>query len=304
MITNNLNLPAPLVAAILADDYDNGGADISVTSLIKPPRMVELERRHRDQIIEDASDRIWSLIGRIGHTILAAGAKANLVEHRLFMPVLGWTISGQVDILNGRTISDYKFTSVWSIKDGAKPEWEQQLNLYRLLAEENGIAGIKELEICAILRDWSKMEAKRDRNYPQSGVQMFRLPMWSPAKAEGYLHERVKLHQNARVTLPECSPEDRWERPTRWAVMKEGRKSALRVLDDYSDAMSWVALNGYISPKTISLAELVTKPGISIQERPGERVRCSSYCSVAPFCQQYQDYLKANNEPVEAEAVA
>lgn len=297
MISNTLNLPAPLVAAIVNDDYDNGGADISVTTLLRPPRMVELERQHREAIVEDASERIWSLIGRIGHAILAAGAKADLVEHRLFMECNGWQISGQVDILNGHTISDYKFVSVWSVKDGPKIEWIQQTNLYRLLAVSNGIEGIETLEICAVLRDFSKLEAKRDHEYPRSGVQMFQLPIWTLDNARSFLEHRVRLHQQARKSLPECSPEDTWERPDKWAVMKEGRKSALRVLDSESEALLWAIENDHAKHDDKGTYKwgsytVAFRSGISIVKRPGERVRCASYCAVAGFCEQWSKHQK------------
>ena len=68
-ITNRMNLPQPLVSAIERDPYVRVG-DVSVTSLAKSPRQFWLERRHAEEIEEDASDRIWALLGSIGHKIL------------------------------------------------------------------------------------------------------------------------------------------------------------------------------------------------------------------------------------------
>lgn len=45
-LSNKYNLPQPLVSALEKDDYDIGDADISVTSLWKPPQMVSLLRKH------------------------------------------------------------------------------------------------------------------------------------------------------------------------------------------------------------------------------------------------------------------
>ena len=39
-LSNKFNLPQPVVSALAKDDYDIGDADISVTSLWKPPQMV------------------------------------------------------------------------------------------------------------------------------------------------------------------------------------------------------------------------------------------------------------------------
>ena len=58
--------------------------------------------------------------------------------------------------------------------------------------------------------------------------------------------------------------------------MKEGRKSAVRVLGSQQEAEKWLADN----PQ---------KGVISIDCRKGSYVMCEEYCSAAPFCQQYND---------------
>ena len=54
--SNKFNLPQPLVSAVQRDPYQKAG-DISVTSLIKAPRMRILEDRHDSEITIDVSDR-------------------------------------------------------------------------------------------------------------------------------------------------------------------------------------------------------------------------------------------------------
>ena len=138
-IENRLSLPAPLVAAITKDPYDSQGSDITVTALLKPPRAVALEREHRDEIVIDAADMLWALVGQIGHSILERAAVEGMVERRLFAEINGWKVSGQADLIPPDLLIDYKFTTVWSCKNGLKPEWEQQLNALRWLAHRNGI---------------------------------------------------------------------------------------------------------------------------------------------------------------------
>ena len=75
--------------------------------------------------------------------------------------------------------------------------------------------------------------------------------------------------------LPECTAEERWERPIKYAVKKEGRKSALRVLDSLKDA------ENYMAEKKLFAKHFV-------ETRQGESVRCESYCAVQPFCNQYK----------------
>ena len=116
-ITNHADLPEAIVEAIRRDPYDPGDCDISVTRLIGPPQLRILERRHADEIEEDASDRIWALVGQIGHRILERAEAEALAETRLFAQAGGWTVSGQFDrmvLLPDGTLQDYKFTSVWA----------------------------------------------------------------------------------------------------------------------------------------------------------------------------------------------
>ena len=90
-------------------------------------------------------------------------------------------------------------------------------------------------------------------------------------QAQEYLAERVRVHQLAREVLPECSPAERWAKPDRWALMKDGRKSAVKLFDDQTVARDVLELAG---------------KGHSVVKRPGASTRCAFYCNAAPFCDQ------------------
>jgi hypothetical protein len=77
-------------------------------------------------------------------------------------------------------------------------------------------------------------------------------------------------------TLPECSPDEMWEKPSTWAIKKEGGVRAKSV------------------HSTKEEAEVNLTKGYFIEHRPGERTRCKSYCQVSKFCSQHQTYLKEN----------
>ena len=286
-ITNLHDLPQSLVRAVTYDDYDYAKAgDISVTSLILPPRIRQLTIRHAAEITEDATERIWRLIGSVGHKIVERAADPNeFTEERLSAFVNGWTVTGKVDILReaqGYVIEDMKFTSVWAVKD-EKPEWTQQLNLYAYLAREHGF-DIKQLRIIAVLRDWSKPKAAREPDYPQVGVVVREVALWSPGAQGYFLTERVRAHQQAeKLTdddLPMCTPDERWRKRDVWAVKKRGNKRALRLFTDEAEAESFIADNN-------------NGPVLDIEYRPGEDTRCLSYCAVRQFC-SYGKNLKAS----------
>ena len=288
-ITNLYNLPEPLVSVVENDPYPTEvDWDISTTTLLSPPRITQLKTRFYNELVEDVSDNIYRLIGTNTHHILERVKTENcLKEQRFNTYVNGWKLAGQIDLfeIEPAILSDYKVTSVWSVVAGIKPENEAQLNTNAYLMIKNGYTP-KKLQIVSLIRDWSKHQVKKSSNYPQCQVAVQEAPLWPAEQATEYIYHRVKIHQRAVETpsdeLPECTPEERWERPTKYAVMKKGRKSAVRVLDGYEDAEKYIEDNGLDKNHSIDIRE-------------GESVRCESYCNVNSFCSQYRK-MKALSE--------
>ena len=281
-ITNKHNLPQALVDAIKNDPYTRGVSDISVTQLISPVKKVSLERKHVHELEEDASGRIWSLIGQAVHTILERANSKDLVERRFYLDVLGKRISGQIDaLLTDGNLIDYKVTSAWQVKSGVKDEWEKQLNICRYLIEHSGsYLSIARLSVVAILRDWSKLEAQRSEDYPQSQVVMLPVKMWTSEETRKYIEERVTLHFSD--TLPDCNSVERWQRPSVWAVMKQDQKKAVKLFYSPEDADQF----------------LLTNPKLFVVKREGMSIRCKFYCSALSFCSQGQSLTKGDSNEI------
>lgn len=290
-LTNALNLPAAIVNAIANDGYSRDGADLSVSQLIAPPRKVELERRHADELVEDASDRIWALVGQAVHEILRRSETDALTETRLFIRSFDsagrpWMVSGAFDRLacTHAVLADYKVTSVWAVKNGYKIEWEQQVNIYAFMLRMHGY-WVDRLQIVAILRDWRKSEAlKYPNSYPNHQVAVIDLPMWTDEQCHAFVRDRVEAHRAARETLPLCTDDERWGKPTTYAVMKDGAQKALKVCETQAEAEAFIAEKAK-SPKA-------KMDILRVDVRPGEFLRCTGYCAAAPFCSQYQDEMK------------
>jgi hypothetical protein len=288
MLTNRLGLPAALVRAVENDPYTRGDSDISATGLIAPPYQRALRERVEPQ--EDASDRIWSLLGQSTHAILERAypiaqvdddviamrefyqQHGYLRENRLYGTVDGWRLSGQFDVLEAGILKDYKVTSAWSVIGEHKREWEEQLNVLRLLAHWNGLP-VEGLQIVAILRDWSRAKAKvtSEKDYPKLPVALVDIPLWPLEAAEEFVRARVALHADPN---PEpCSDTERWKTEDVWALMKEGRKSAVKLFAVQSEATEALDKAG---------------KGHSLVLRPGEYRRCAEYCNVSHACPAYQ----------------
>jgi hypothetical protein len=212
---NKYNLPGPILRALTNDPYNAGKADISTTRLINPPQIEVLRYRYKDKISEDASEKIWAMLGQACHVIAERSAeKDDVSEKRFFATMEGWTVSGAVDLIEGNKLIDYKVTSVWTyIYKSRIKEWSEQGNVNRWLAYQNGVRNIESMENILILRDWSNKDSLR-ANYPKVQVVVQPLDMWSIEKAEAYVRERVLLHKAARIAqdadIQSCSDEERW----------------------------------------------------------------------------------------------
>lgn len=274
-LTNKANLPDAIYQAVKNDPYSKGDADFSITQLLQPARQLALQIQHADEIEEDASDRIWSLLGQVVHGILERSETKAITERRLSMKIAGVTISGGMDRFceKDSLYQDYKFTTAWKFKNNSVPEeHEQQLNCYAELLRQNNIV-VNKLQIVGILRDWSKLEARRNADYPQAQVVILNVPLWTTERAQTFIKTRVLAHLASRQSLPECTESERWAKNDVYAVMKDGRKSAVKLFESENEALAFARGLG---------------TGHSVVKRPGENVRCANYCSVSKFCSFYQ----------------
>lgn len=292
-LTNKHGIPETIVRAVADDEYDKGDSVLSVTQIISPPRVVVLQNLNKDNLESDVIDRVPSLLGTAVHKIIEKGSKdipGHIVEERLYADVLGWRISGAVDLqidnYDGTwAIRDYKVTSVYSVLSD-KPEWEQQLNCYAYLAGKSHGRNVTSLKIVAILRDWQRKQAEIKADYPQSQIVMVDIPVWTPEQQEAYITERVALHQAAQKSVDTgepvayCTDQERWVRGESWALMKEGRKSAVKLYDSEVEANEALRAAGECGS------------GHSVEHRPGSAIRCKgNYCLVSMWCRQWQEEL-------------
>lgn len=284
-ITNKTGLPEPIIQALQQDNYSRGErTDYSVTQLLKPPQMVALSERYADKIEYEASDMLWSLLGKSVHYIIERQS-GGISEERFYASYMGKTVSGQIDHYNHGALIDYKVTSVWSRIYGSRgEEWEQQLNAYASLLRKNDYQ-VSGLAIIVMYRDWSETKAKADpAQYPKSPIEIIDVNLWDEKFADKFIEQRVALHESQQDTDPSgytpCTDEERWAKDDVWAVMKDGRKSAVKLHDTEASAVEHV---NNLGPKHYVVL------------RKGESTRCAKYCSVSQFCKQYEKIKEAEN---------
>ena len=266
IITNRLNLPQPLVDMAESDYMPLSPNTYRVTSLLKGVRETILERRHQDEIEQDVSDMIWLLFG-------------TAVE----VPIGDYVLSGQFDLYNAetRTVTDYKTASVWKVIFGDFKDWRRQTLIYAYMLRKIGFKA-NNAEIVALLKDHSKKDAKIKDHYPLFPVEKitFHFTEDDFAECEQWLQDKFAEIATAEKLpddqLPLCTLEERYNSGDKYAVMKRGRKTALRVLDNKDDAEKWMSDNG----------------GDYIDTRPGEDKKCKDYCSACQFCNYYCEHVK------------
>jgi len=281
-LTNIHNLPPALINAMSKDSYTKGASEYSATGLLQPPKVALLRKKYDSEMEQDISEKAYTFLGTALHKVLeeTLPPEGHTFEERLFAELDGTTISGAIDIQEetpfGVTIWDYKTTSVWAVMN-EKMDWTWQLNMYKWFVEKVKGKQVVALKICAFLRDWSK-NGKGD-NYPKASIVVVDLPVWTHEEAEAFIRERLNAHKLAKDLsvmgeefIPPCTDEERWMSETTYAVKREGRKTAIRVLTDEQEAKDMAEKeNGYV------------------EIRSGEPRRCAgNYCGVAKWCTQYQ----------------
>lgn len=283
--TNKHGLPEPVRLWLEFDEYDYHPGIYSATRIMKPTRMVVLEKRHEDELEVDISDEIAKRYGHAIHDSFEKVCIPNSVqEHRFFGKIEGHEISGKPDILiyedEGMVIWDIKSTSVWTYIYGSRKEdYIKQVSIYRWLVTKSGSKPVsRDAKIIYIFTDWSRSKAKKGGDYPPLRIVVEDIKLMSTEETEAYILGRLgAIHHyidNPDEKLPPCTREELWQKDDQWAVMKKGRKSALRVFDDLKEATTY---------------ETEVQDGtVSLEHRPGLVNRCT-YCTVTKWCDQFKE---------------
>lgn len=278
--TNKLNLPKPIVEAIINDPYNSGDSDFTVTQLIAPAKASVIAKQSNETIEQDVSESIDSLDGQVIHSLLErAGAPLReqgfLVEERLYMTVFvdgkGYKVSAQLDLYNPQTgmVSDYKRTKTSAFKHGLKEEHKMQVNVQALLLRKNG-HDVKRGEIVVLYKDWTPM-IEYD-GYPPAPANRYEVELLDDSTVISWIGDRIRANLEAENELPQCTDKERWAYKT-YAIMKPDAKKAYRVFDKREDAVA-------------CLKEQKPDSGYILKERIGESIRCKFYCPVRSICEQ------------------
>lgn len=319
MFTNQEKIPLSLAVWLIDDDYDyDDDPDvISATTLLKPIKAIVLGRQHKE--LEKQGDIMSLIPSRMGtalHTAIeATWLKKEKVMH--FLKLLGYpdevitkikinpeshteddipiymeqrfkkrvgnfVISGKFDFCLNGALEDFKSTGVYNYISGSnKEKYMQQGSIYKWLAPD--IITEDYMTIQYIFTDWSKLQAIKDKQYPQKRLIPQRLELMHVSQTQVFIESIVrKIEENLDRTqdeMPRCTDEELWRKPDQYKYYKDPTKTqrSTKNFDNMIDAQERLAADGYV--------------GI-VHTIPGEIVRCR-YCNVVGICDQAQEYINS-----------
>lgn len=278
-VTNNLNLPMAFVNAVSVERHNKPNC-YSATTLNKGAKETILQERHWDSLEVDASDSVWAVFGTAVHAILENSKDDNFHEEKFSVEVSESTVTGIVDSfdLENGIINDWKTASVYKVMSGDFSDWYNQGMTYAWLLKKSGLE-VKRCRFVAMLKDFSKTKSRITANYPTAPVYIYQFDVTAEMleEAEKRIVAKVKELESYKDLsddeIPPCSKSERWTQDEKWAVMKEGRKTAVRLFDNEMDAEN--------------LAKELGK-GHSVEHRRGTDRKCEEYCMCCEYCNYYR----------------
>ena len=278
-VTNKLNMPAAFVNAVSTARHNAAGC-FSATTLNKGAKEIILSDRHFDEITVDAADSVWAVWGTAVHALLESQPDNNFHEEYFKVPVSNSFVTGQVDSydMENGVINDWKTASVWKVQFNDFSDWRRQGLTYAWLLQQSGL-DVKKCRFVALLKDHSKTKAKNDSSYPQSPVFIYEFDVTAADMEETAARILAKVQEIESAyeldddAIEPCSAEERWADGEKWAVMKNGRKTAIKLFDNSADAdaMAGEMGNAYY-----------------VEHRPAISRKCGDYCNCKDFCNFYK----------------
>ena len=274
-VTNNLHLPEAFVKAVSVERHNKAGC-YSATTLNKGTKEIILQERHWDEFTTDAADNVWAVWGTAVHAHFETIKDENFHEEKFDVAVGNSRVTGVVDSydMTHAIINDWKTASVYKVMKQDFSDWYKQGMTYAWLLKQSGL-DVRHCRFIALLKDHSKSKAKTDAGYPQSPVYCYEFdvtPEELEAAGDRIRAKVAEIEAAEKLSddeIAECTAEERWADGEKWAVMKNGRKTAVRVFDTEIDAENCAGELGNSH---------------YVEHRPAISRKCGEYCLCKDFC--------------------
>ena len=228
---NKSEVPALLALWLAIDtyDYNSDPKYISVTTLIKPPRKLALERRltkeQRKEVdvihmlrsrlgtaVHDSVERVWKDdelrkrgLEMLGYepedieAILINPTEKQLkdnpncipvyIERRRHKEIAGMIVGGKYDFIPDGKLDDIKCTSTYSWMGMKDEDYIKQLSIYRWLNLD--IVTSRKGRISFVFTDWKKKFVETYKDYPPLPTMSKEFTLFTTSQTEQYLTDRI-----------------------------------------------------------------------------------------------------------------
>lgn len=295
MLTNDKNIPVALAVMLATDNYNFKPSPnrISVTSLIDSPKKWILSNQISETGVTDISMLIAARMGSSFHAAIekawedpkealyALGYTTEQVESlkvaqevRMYRDVLGWTVSGQFDMVLNGYLQDHKEMGMYKYEKADFDSFRKQMSIYRWLDQGEHIHSSK-ASLNIHLKGWSALEASYKKDYPQCAMLSYPIELMTLKETEEFVTERIKLFQEtsklAPSEMPDCTGKELWQEPPVWQY--------------FANPTNIKATKNFPTEHEATQHLLLKGKGV-IKFKSSKARRCMQYCPAYSICPQ------------------
>lgn len=323
--TNNANVPLALAFWLANDTYAGGNdlkaKRISVTSLLKPMKQLILGL-HTPEMETDVLSFLSSRNGTAVHDAVEATLKSGAfkkaalrlgyeqsdVDRMMVNPtqeeldahpnpfpiyseirgdkqVLGWTVTGEFDLIINGQLEDIKNTKTYAYTKGSNDsKYIDQGSLYRWIFPT--LVTKPEMAIDFIFSDWTQVASLTQQNYPPSPVIQKKYPLKPIHLVDQEVHQKIQEiekflaipEDEVEDMLPPCSDEELWRSASEFKYYS--KPDAVRAtkagFTSYQEAINYLQTE---------------KKGVGIVKEIKGEVKACNWCKAFTKCKQKNAYL-------------
>jgi hypothetical protein len=208
------------------------------------------------------------------------------IEQRAKMEILpGIFLSGKFDTVESGRVKDVKTTKVYSWIMGSNDHrYMMQGSQYRMLNPDIITDDFMDVEY--LFTDWSKWDAAKGGDYPPFRVMTKTLKLLPIEETKAFVTRQItlleKLKDVPQEELPECTPEELWQDPAKYAYFRNREGSrATKLYDTLQEAQQHMSMDA-ANPKIKTVGK--------IDYRPAEPTFCK-YCDAISACTQAERFI-------------
>jgi hypothetical protein len=162
------------------------------------------------------------------------------IEQRTAKQIGEFTISGKFDFVIDGRVRDVKTTKTYNwIHGGNNHRYMMQGSIYRWLNPEIILDDYMSVDYA--FTDWTPLQAQANKDYPPSRILSKQLELLPIGVTETFVIEKLleikHLTGKPQCDMPECTPDELWQLPTKWAFYRKAtNKKATKLYDSVAEA--------------------------------------------------------------------